>query len=163
MIAAGTEPLLQCPGWPEMQTEESQDLLVLDSRLSELSRVQSWAEELADRLNLNQKTRYAIRLCLEEALANIVIHGYRSESGHPVVIRRWLAVGMLYFAIEDQAPPFAQEEDARGTDAREPASLESLTPGGNGIPLLRHFAGYLGYVRLPEGNRLTIGFLIQSS
>jgi serine/threonine-protein kinase RsbW len=161
MIASAMLPFFEGPGLPVLPTEESQDLLVLDSRLTELSRVQSWAEELADELNLNQKTRYAIRLCLEEALANIVIHGYRSESGHPVVIRRWFAEGTLFFAIEDEATPFALEADAAGADAQEPASLESLTPGGNGIPLLRHFAGSLAYERLDGGNRLTMGFPVQ--
>jgi anti-sigma regulatory factor (Ser/Thr protein kinase) len=162
MMASGTLPFFEDPGLPVMPTEESQELLVLDSRLTELSRVQSWAEELANELNLNQKTRYEIRLCLEEALANIVIHGYRREPGHPVVIRRWIRAGMLFFAIEDEAAPFALEDDAASAAAQEPASLESLTPGGNGIPLLRHFAGSLAYERLAGGNQLTMGFALQT-
>lgn len=139
------------------------DVLVLDSRLSELSRAQLWAEELADELDLSQRTRYAIRLCLEETLANIVLHGYRRQAGRPIVIRRWLAEGTLYFAVEDQASPFAQSDAPAADSSTESASLESLTPGGNGIPLLRHFAGSLAYERLSDGNRLTMGFPIHSS
>lgn len=138
------------------------DALVLDSRLSELSRAQLWAEELADQLDLSQRVRYAIRLCIEEVLANIILHGYRRQAGHPIVIRRWLAENMLFFAVEDEAPPFAQDENPAAGNESEPATLESLTPGGNGIPLLRHFAGSLAYERLSEGNRLTMGFPIQS-
>jgi len=139
------------------------DALLLDSRLSELSRAQSWAEELADHLDLNQRTRYAIRLCLEEALANIVLHGYRREAGHPILIRRWLEADTIFFAIDDQAPPFSQDERPAQDRASDPPTLESLTPGGNGIPLLRHFAGSLAYERLSAGNRLTMGFPVSPS
>ena len=146
-----------------MPTEETQDVLVLDSRLAELSRAQSWADSSAASLHLSERTRYTIRLCLEEALANVILHGYRSESGHPIVIRRWLASEMLYFAIEDKAPPFAPDDDPPSERTPEARSIESMTPGGNGIQLLRHFADSLVYEQLHEGNRLTIGFAIRGS
>ena len=138
--------------------EEPSDLVVLDSRLTEVSRAQSWAEALADQLGLRENTRYAIRLCLEEALANVVLHGYQNESGHTIVIRHWLSSGTLFFAIEDKAPPFTPVGDLPSTS--EPASIESLRLGGNGIRLLRQFAGSLVYEGLVGGNRLTIGFPI---
>jgi anti-sigma regulatory factor (Ser/Thr protein kinase) len=143
-----------------MPIEELQDLLVLDSRLAELSRAQSWVEELVNRLGLNEKASYAIRLCLEEALANVVLHGYRNEPGHPVVIRYQLSSDMLSFAIEDKAPPFNPIDTSPSDTQSEPPSLESLVPGGNGIRLLRQFAESLVYERLADGNRLTIGFPI---
>jgi len=146
-----------------MPIEETQDVLVLDSRLAELSRAQSWADSAADRLNLSERTRYTIRLCLEEALANVILHGYKSESGHPIVIRRWLASDILYFAIEDKAPPFAPDDDPPSTGTPGVRSIESLTPGGNGIQLLRHFADSLAYKQLREGNQLTIGFSIRQA
>lgn len=146
-----------------MPTQEPHDPLVLDSRLSELSRAQVWAEALADRLGLNQKTRYAMRLCLEESLANIILHGYASEAGHPIVIRSWFSDGVLYLAVEDKAPAFAPDDAPLSAGESQSATLESLQPGGYGIRLLRHFAGSLTYERLPDGNRLTIGFSIQTS
>jgi anti-sigma regulatory factor (Ser/Thr protein kinase) len=135
---------------------------VLESGLAEVSRAQSWAEIFVARLALSENTRYAVQLCLEEALANVILHGYLSESGHPIVIRRWLSPDMLFFAIEDKAPPFAPDDIPPPPQAPEHPSLESLTPGGNGIRLLRHFAGSIVYEQLSEGNRLTIGFSIHS-
>jgi anti-sigma regulatory factor (Ser/Thr protein kinase) len=146
-----------------MPIDEPQELLILDSRLAELSRAQSWAGAMADRIGLSENTRYAIRLCLEEALANVILHGYKNESGHPIVIRRWQSSEKLFFAIEDKAPPFAPNEIPPSTSTPESPSLELLTPGGNGIQLLRHFSGSLDYEQLPDGNRLTIGFSIQHS
>jgi anti-sigma regulatory factor (Ser/Thr protein kinase) len=140
-----------------MPNEDLQDSLVLDSKLTELSRAQSWAESLADRVGLSADTRYAVSLCLEEAIANVVLHGYRNEPGHPIVLRSWRSSDTLSFTIEDAAPPFAPPAPS---EAYKHESLESLTPGGQGIRLLHHFAGSLAYERLPEGNRLTIGFLV---
>jgi serine/threonine-protein kinase RsbW len=135
-----------------------QDRLELDSQLTELSRVQPWIEAVADKHGFSEDARFAMHLCLEEALANVVLHGYRNEAGHPIVLQASVSGGTLQFAIDDKAPPFAPSEPAPPNDSARPASLDSIEPGGNGIRLLRRFAGSLRYERLPDGNRLTIGF-----
>jgi serine/threonine-protein kinase RsbW len=134
--------------------DNSQDRLELDSQLAELSRVQPWIEAVADRHGVAEDIRFAMQLCVEEALANVVLHGYRSEPGHPIVLRTFVSAGTLFFEIDDKGPPFAPAEPG----PPNPASLESIEPGGNGIRLLYRFAGFLSYERLPDGNRLTIGF-----
>lgn len=139
-----------------------QDRIELDSRLTELSRVQPWIDALADQYGVSDGTRYAMQLCAEEALANVVIHGYGNEPGHPIVIRSWVSADKLLFAIEDQAAPFAPVEPDPPGDAI-PASLESIEPGGNGIRLLYRFAGSVAYESFADGNRLTIGFPIPLS
>jgi anti-sigma regulatory factor (Ser/Thr protein kinase) len=62
--------------------EEIQDRLELDSRLNEVSRGQAWVEAIGEQQGLDEDSRFAIRLCVEEALANVILHGYRSEPGH---------------------------------------------------------------------------------
>jgi anti-sigma regulatory factor (Ser/Thr protein kinase) len=95
---------------------------------------------------------------MEEALANVVLHGYRSEAGHPIVVKIFVSAGTLFFTIDDQAPPFSPIEHGSRDDGKKPASLATIQPGGNGLRLLRHFGGSLSYERLADGNRLTIGF-----
>src|SRR3954447_11484408 len=141
---------------------QEQDRFELDSQLAELSRVQAWVEALADRHGVPAAARFSIQLCMEEALANVVLHGYAQQPGHPIVISSWTSEGALLFTIEDHAPPFDPLERSAQNAAIEPASLESLQPGGNGIRLLRRFAGSLAYERLSSGNRLTLGFPIRS-
>jgi serine/threonine-protein kinase RsbW len=136
-----------------------QDRIELDSRISELSRVQPWIEALADQYRVSDDTRFSMQLCMEEALANVVIHGYGNEPGHPIVIRCSVSAHNLLFAIEDQAPPFAPVEPNPPGDAA-PVTLESIEPGGNGIRLLHRFAGSVAYETFADGNRLTIGFPI---
>ncbi len=136
--------------------EKVQNGLELDSRLTELSRIWPWVEALADEYGLAEEQRFAMHLCLEEALANVVLHGYGEEPGHPIAIRSSVMDGWLFIAIEDEAPPFAPDE--AGPSGQNPADLEAMEPGGNGIRLLRRFAGSVVYEPLQPGNRLTIGF-----
>ena len=148
--AQGTEP--------KVSINEPQDRLELDSRLTELNRVQAWVEMLADRLGLIEETRFAIQLCLEEVLANIILHGYREQPGHPIVIWSYVSGETVFFGIEDKAPSFNPLASSEYNTAAQPASLESMEPGGNGIRLMRRFAGSIEFERLEHGNRLTMGF-----
>lgn len=151
--------------WVVMPFDENQDQplpdrfapesLMLDSRLSELSRAQAWAGALADRLRLSGEVRYAVLICLEEALANVVLHGYRNEPGHPISLRARIANGALLVEVQDKAPPFDPEAAPSLAGNRE---LESLTPGGYGLGLIRHFSGSLVHETLADGNRLAMSF-----
>jgi anti-sigma regulatory factor (Ser/Thr protein kinase) len=118
---------------------------------------------VADRHGFAEEIRFAIHLCMEEALANVILHGYRNEPGHPIVIRSSVSGGTLFFAIDDKAPPFVPVNPDPPSEATKPASLESIEPGGNGIRLLYRFAGSLAHETLPDGNRLTIGFPVPST
>jgi serine/threonine-protein kinase RsbW len=140
--------------------DKPQDRLELDSGLTELSRVQRWIEALAESYGFDADVLFAMQLCVEEALANVVLHGYRSEPGHPIVIQASISAGILFFTIDDQAPPFSPVEHRSLNDLANSATLESIEPGGNGIRLLNRFAGSLTYERLSDINRLTIGFPI---
>lgn len=135
--------------------EDPQDRLALDSRLTELIRVQPWIEALADRFGFGEEDRFSMQLCMEEALANLVLHGYRNQPGHPIVIGAFATASTLFFTIDDKAAPFIPVEPAAPA---KPVSLESIEPGGNGIHLLHRFAGSVAYESFPIGNRLTIGF-----
>lgn len=138
--------------------EEAQDQLELDSRLSEQGRVWQWVEAVADRRRLSPETRFSIHLCLEEALANTVIHGYRGEPGNPILLSVIAKDGQLIFTVEDRADPFLPPPESECGSSDPPPSLETIVPGGNGIRLMRQFAGSVVYEPLPSGNRLTLSF-----
>lgn len=128
--------------------------LRLTSSLSELSRVAPWVSELAAEYAIPGETRFAIELCLEEVLSNIVRHGYRGEAGHAITVDFASTKDRFVFVVEDSAPAFEPLEPGEAV----PESLESITPGGQGIRLLYRFAAAVHYERLAHGNRLTIEF-----
>ncbi len=139
--------------------------LMLRSRLEDLALLWPWVEALATEQAIPPDTQFAIQLCLEEAVSNVVRHGYGGEPGHSVTVEcaveRTPGIGReLAFAVLDQAPPFDPLAPSAAEQAPAPAALEDLRPGGQGIRLLHKFAGSLDYERLAGGNRLTIRFAI---
>jgi anti-sigma regulatory factor (Ser/Thr protein kinase) len=132
--------------------------LRLSSSLSELARVSPWIEELASRHAIPERTRFAMDLCLEEAISNIIRYGYAGESGHAVVVRYLTnRDGFFTLVVEDAAPPF---DPLAVQDLPLPRSLEQMSVGGLGIHLLKQFADALEYERSPTGNRLILRFVL---
>jgi anti-sigma regulatory factor (Ser/Thr protein kinase) len=130
--------------------------LNLRSRLSELGQLQPWIERLASGHIIPASTQFAMNLCLEEVLSNIIRHGYSGNPDHSIAVRfSKPREDYFVFVVEDEAPPF------NPVDAPEPpalSSLDDLQIGGQGIRLLRRFADSLEYQATPTGNRLSMGF-----
>jgi serine/threonine-protein kinase RsbW len=138
----------------DRETAEGQ--LTLESRLSDLVQVAPWIERLAAQHGIPAETQFAIDLCLEEVLSNIIRHGYSGEPNHFIDVRfESPRSGYFVFIVEDKAilfnPIDAQQSPPIGPD-------DELQVGGQGIRLLREFADELEYQATPSGNRLKIGF-----
>jgi anti-sigma regulatory factor (Ser/Thr protein kinase) len=152
---------------PESSAHTQEEQLNLRSRLADLTRVTAWVESLAAKHDLSLELRFAINLCLEEALSNLIRHGYGGETDQAIAIHCSIrpaatGAGKLAFVIEDHASHFNPLE-AAPAEISASQTLDELRPGGQGIRLLRKFAGSLQYEPLPDGNRLTIGFSIPKS
>lgn len=140
----------------ETHAHKKQERLKLNSRLADLALVKPWVDALASEHAIGADTVYKIELCLEEALSNIVRHGYKGEPHHSIDLS-FHSNGdhMLRFAIEDSAPHFDQAGPGR---RRASKNAEDLIPGGHGMPLMRKFSGSVAWEALPKGNRLTLTF-----
>src|ERR1700730_7328100 len=130
--------------------------LTLRSQMADLALVPPWLETLASEYAIPAKTLFAMNLCLEEVLSNIIRHGYSSKPDRPILVRYVPAQnGSSCLVVEDEAPPF-DPLAAKNTPVEE--LLQGSRIGGLGIRLLLGFATSLNYEPRPAGNRLTIGF-----
>jgi len=133
--------------------------LTLRSQLGDLALLWPWVEALAGKYSVPAETTFAIHLCLEEAVSNVIRHGYRGLPNHTLTVGcASPAERALEFTVEDQAPPFDPLADSDLAEVPAASSIDELRPGGRGVRLLRTFAGALAYERTEGGNRLTIGF-----
>ncbi|HLJ13699.1 MAG TPA: ATP-binding protein [Bryobacteraceae bacterium] len=128
--------------------------LDLQSRISDLARIPPWIERLASTYSIPDSTQFAMNLCLEEALSNVIRHGYRGTPGS-IAILFSTRNGQFVFVVEDEAPLF---NPVNSPELPAMNSLEEAQIGGQGIRLLRQFSDALEYHATPRGNRLTIGF-----
>ncbi len=142
---------------PSLNSSGPEPRLTLKSQLEDLVRVLPWAQALAARYSVPADTQFAIQLCLEEALSNIVRHGYRGQPNQSITVECAPAAAELVFTVEDKAPPF---DPFAAVPPAAPASIQELEPGGQGIRLMQKFASRHDYQQLPSGNRLTLAFAI---
>lgn len=135
----------------------SGESLELRSRISELARIPSWIERLASLHPISENMQFAMNLCLEEVLSNIIKHGYAGDPDRSIAVRFTCPRDDYFvFVVEDQAPPFNAVKSPKLPPLAE---ISDHQIGGQGIRLLREFADTLEYQATPTGNRLSIGFL----
>jgi anti-sigma regulatory factor (Ser/Thr protein kinase) len=151
-------------------------LLTLKSQIEDLTLVWPWIEALAARYSIPAEIQFAIELCLEEALSNVIRHGYQGRTNQAISVACTIApapagsenqgVGELIFTVEDHAPPFdplapitIAATPARAVNRQDVNSRDFL-PGGQGIRLMRKFSNRLVWQQLPGGNSLTLAFAI---
>jgi anti-sigma regulatory factor (Ser/Thr protein kinase) len=137
--------------------------LTLKGQLEDLGLVLPWVKALAAPYSLPADTQFAIELCLEEALSNIIRHGYRGQPNKSITVACTVesapsGAAELVFTIEDHAPPFDPLALFAIAPARAPVSFDDFPPGGQGIRLMRKFASRLAWQQLPNGNRLSLTF-----
>lgn len=104
---------------------------------------------LLERWNYSPREIFAVRLGVEEALANAIKHGNRSDPAKSVHIQCNINRRGIRIAIEDEGEGFRPEE------IPDPTAEENLTrPCGRGIMLMRSFLSHVEYNE--AGNRIVL-------
>ena len=135
--------------------------LTLKGQLDDMALLWPWVETLVAEYAIPADKAFDIHLCLEEAISNVIRHGYGGEPSQTLTVDCASPEARhVVFTIEDQAPPFDPLTASLIEDQPASSPADYLRPGGRGILLLRKFAGTLAYERLAGGNRLTIGFVL---
>jgi serine/threonine-protein kinase RsbW len=137
-------------------TEPTQNRIVLQSSLPDMSQIFGWVEALASQYEIVENVQFAINLCLEEAVSNVIRHGYEGHAARCITVSFAVSgEGKFVFTVDDDAPPFNPLEAAELPTLDEQGEARI---GGHGIRLIRGFADTLEYEPTPTGNRLRIGF-----
>jgi anti-sigma regulatory factor (Ser/Thr protein kinase) len=139
-------------------TVKTETLLTLQSRLDAVALIWPWLESLALEYRIPTETQFAIDLCLEEAVSNVIRHGYDAQTDQPITVEFKAGIDELTFTIEDHAPPFDPLLNATTENPPVASSIEDFPVGGLGILLMRKFAKNLEYKALDRGNQLAIRF-----
>ena len=129
--------------------------LELRGDLSGLRRLAGWIKAGAQH-ELSADTSFAAQLCLEEAVANIIMHGGGAKDDRlRIAIELERNAGTLVASIEDSGREFDPIQFPPPSAAK---SLEEAKVGDYGIHLIRCFARGMHYERQEGCNRLTLRF-----
>ncbi len=131
--------------------------LSVPADMEHMPRVFQWTDEVADRAALPDWTRYALLLCIEEAVSNVVRYGYPPEHRDTAHDQVRLTLDWdgdaATLTIEDQGVPFDPRDLA---EPAQPKTVEDAQIGGLGIHLMRRYAETMDYQRDNDLNRLTL-------
>ena len=128
---------------------------MLHRDLAELERLAIWLEGWAMR-DLSPELSFAIQVCLEEAVANIIMYSATTDDRLEIVIKVERRNQSLVAQIEDNGSAFDPTQVPRPPI---PTSLAEAKVGNLGIHLMRSFASGLHYERRDSRNRLTMQFV----
>jgi anti-sigma regulatory factor (Ser/Thr protein kinase) len=116
--------------------------------LTEMSKLRKAVQEFCEQNQLTQDLQFALDLCLEELVTNVIKYGYDKPAEHRIQIELFLREDLLVLEITDDGRPFDP------THIPEPnldVPLEDRQIGGLGIHLVRNYVDFMEYKR--EGNQ----------
>jgi len=126
--------------------------------MDEIARATAWVEQVVKPVGLASDKMFAIRLCLEEALANVVKHGL-PQGVHQILVDVFRDAEELVVTIADGGGEFDPTSAATPERAEK---LEQAEGGGFGLVLLRSYASRLEYRRYCGHNILKMGFALRA-
>jgi anti-sigma regulatory factor (Ser/Thr protein kinase) len=128
------------------------DRISLTPTASEVARFNAWFDEWCSESGLDDTLRADLKLCINEVLANLISHGFKSTKRPWIEIRLDLRPDRATARIIDNGAFF----DLRRWQPPKDRDLATAAPGGFGIALTRERASKIRYARICGLNRLKI-------
>ena len=120
---------------------------------AEIARFGDLLTQLAEQQRLSKKQLFAVRLCAEEALTNIISYAFPDDSEHWIDVQVQVTPGEILLEFLDDGRPF---DPLKAPSPPVPGNTTDPACGGRGIHLMRSFSDRLQYERIHGQNRLTI-------
>ena len=116
----------------------------ITSNPANLREVRKDVESFAKSAGAPTEAADAIGLVLNEALANVIRHGYDDATDKPIMVTAEEDGRKIELAIRDWAKPFDPSQI-------KPKCEGELTPGGIGMLCIRRLMDDVKFERLPDG------------
>ncbi len=124
------------------------------AKLESLDEIYVDVEIFCKEAHVDDKTKYALNLCLDEIFTNIVSYGYKGDKSKNVEIELKREAKEISAVVRDDAPAFNPLEDATTPDISSDA--ESREVGGLGVFFIKKNMDKLSYKRENGKNQLTM-------
>jgi serine/threonine-protein kinase RsbW len=119
----------------------------------DLADIRHFVEATGSQLGLEERVIAALRQAVDEAVSNILLHGFQGQAG-PLKLDIGRDGADLWVRLRDKAPLFDPNQ-VPPPDGTVPLPLRP--PGGLGLPLIRQAMDELRYRPLSDGgNELTL-------
>jgi serine/threonine-protein kinase RsbW len=121
--------------------------LCLAAELENLAVMRNFVQKSATALGVDPAVISDVVLAADEAVTNVIVHGYQGRQGTIEIKVEWEAMDVLVH-VRDDAPPF-DPTSVPSPDLTRP--LEERSPGGLGIYLIRQYVDEVIHRITPQG------------
>ena len=128
--------------------------ITIENQVEEIAIIAQFIEELGMSLHLPSGITMSLNLAIEEAISNIIHHGYPQNQKGEITLRTSVAPGLLIAQIIDDGISFDPTE--RNTDADNIISLDQQLTQGLGLFLIRRTMDKVEYHSTESQNELTL-------
>lgn len=128
-------------------------VLVIANDVRELRRMSAWLEASSRLLDLPDRLREDLEVCANEAVTNVIAHGWDEPGDHRISLRLERLGDDVMLEIIDEGRPFDPLGGPIGAAAHD---LENVSVGGLGLPLIRGLLPSSRYARINGRNVLTL-------
>ncbi|WP_296808122.1 ATP-binding protein [Thiocapsa sp.] len=132
---------------------ETQDTLVIETRLAELARVERWLAGLLQDWKVSPETRFAVDLVINEAVTNVIGYAHPEDPTRETRISLTDRPDAIVVEILDTGTAFNPLEAPAMIVSKD---LDEASIGGRGIHLIKSFADNYSYSRVSGHNHLTL-------
>ena len=125
----------------------------LRNQRSEIGRMFSILEEFCQQNGISDDDLFNIRLVLDEAVINVVMHGYEDMAEHLSNVALSLVAEVLTIHMDDDGVPY---NPLNAPAPRFDLPVEQRRIGGLGVHIMKTLARKVEYRREDNRNHLTI-------
>ncbi len=122
--------------------------------LDSLDEIYADVETFCEQSRVNDKSKYALNLCLDEVFTNIVTYGYKGDKSKSIEIELYCDSKEVSAIVRDDAPAFNPLEEVDSPDIS--ATADNREIGGLGVFFLKKNMDKLSYKRENGKNQLTM-------
>ena len=119
--------------------------LILQNDISEIPRLATFLDEIADELSLPMDLVFNLNLVLEEAVSNVIMYAYPKDVTNDILLTARADGSSLIFTLTDSGEEF---DPTQVPDADVTLSAEERQIGGLGIFLIRNIMNKVEYQRI---------------
>lgn len=127
--------------------------LIIYNDIKEISKIETFVEDVGETLNLPLGTIANINLALEEAVANIILYAYPPPEKNQIKLYASFFDNELTFMLTDSGVPF---DPTKMGEPDVTLPIEDRPIGGLGIMLIRKIMNEVTYIRINGKNQLTL-------
>ena len=131
----------------------SELFFTLRNQRSEIARMFSILEAFCESNHISEDDLFNIRLVLDEAVINVIVHGFEDTREHVIDVSLSLAADVLAIHIDDDGMPY---NPLSAPAPRFDLPIEQRRIGGLGVHIMKTLARTVEYRRENNRNHLSI-------